>query len=432
MPHITLPTYYQIPFLHHPYPKKQKKWQTTLSVSGLHTWATRSYGDKERKIALFDYARPIQLTRLGLNLENLTNNTTYPKTYEYWGPGKPFANPTLTLTDDDGQLSVKGAFHNTQVTINLKQVLPSNFYIFASVPFREVKAHKISYELLGAQTINTVDMQDFVDKKLPDILAEHNIKPLTDVYKSSGVADASCALGWWGKTSNKKGPIQSIQGSAQASFILPTGTPDIDHALAIPYGHGKNLGFGFEVMAEASLKSFISIGIQAHGYIFLKKDRTMHLKTDKDQQGLAILEKARVSYDKGSVWDLAGYVAFDKFVDGLSIIIGYSLAEEDTTSIHVLDENFLKTARENAITNNNDPSKTSVPFINPDDIANRDKRFDGWQAQTVHAAITYQLTDQSSFSPILAFEYSYPISGKHRFCTESFGGTFGVSFSLSL
>lgn len=424
----TVPMFYQSPFIHQPYSSDPTKWSPTIAATLQHSYAHKAFNQHQDKGALFDLIGTTKLTHLGLNLENV-NQTTMPRTYHYWFNNGPFSDPTTyTLSDDDGLLSIKGAFHSTQATFILKQNLPWNLYFLASLPIREVKIQKVSYQLQGAKTINNVDMQAFVDTDLPLILKENGLSSLTEPYKKSGLTDTQCALGWFGKTNNKKGIVKSIQGSVQANVILPiTADQGIDYPLSVPLGHNKHLGFGLQATLEATVRNILSVGIQATAHTFLKGDEPLRLKTQKDQQGVFVLQKSFVNFDPGAIWNIVGYLAFDQFVKNLSLMFGYSFTQQENSLVEVEDANYLKTLRKNA------DGSMAKPFVSQDDYANSDKRFLGWTTQTLHASLSYQFSAFSdhNIQPLLAIEYIYPVAGKHSFATESFGGTLGISFSLS-
>src|SRR5207249_6351921 len=90
-----LPVFYRAPFFQTEATQKIKNWTTVLSARVGFGDTSDSFDNDEERTALFNAQGPFNLTRLGLNVEDVTM-ADKPTTFTYWGPNGAFENPNPT------------------------------------------------------------------------------------------------------------------------------------------------------------------------------------------------------------------------------------------------------------------------------------------------------------------------------------------------
>jgi hypothetical protein len=128
--------------------------------------------------------------------------------------------------------------------------------------------------------------------------------------------------------------------------------------------------------------------------------------------------------DTGSLWDIGCYARLG-YRNGGSLLVGYTYASQEHTSLTVRDNNFLETY----VKTQKDLNKS----VNINNLVNSDERLRGWKAQMLHCALIYkgQAGENSTVEPMVSIEYSYPITGKYLFYAPMLAGTLGFSVNLN-
>ncbi len=426
-----LPMLYRAPMFQTDPSPKIKKWTTSLAVQVGSGDTRKSFNVHEDKTSLFNAHGAFDIVRLGTGIEDITSK---PVTNAYWGAGGHFADLT-GLGANDGKVEVGGHFRTTEWDFILQQNLFWGFYVHAFLPYKDVKIDQIGTRNLGAANVKGVNITNFMNNDLPAILKENGFtsKSFYDRFKKSDCGDLVLSVGWQDYKDYMKGLVTAMGGVAQASVIVPTASDqDINQIFSIPLGYYGSVGFIGRGSAELTLWNILTIGAQIGGIVFLEDDRDFRLKTDKDQNGWLILQKAHGRLDLGSVWDIGGYAKFDKIVRGFSVAIGYSFTKQEETRIHVKDDNYLKTVIQNA----NPPEKPwdayytqNVVLVSQDDYANSDSRLVGWETQTLHFVAEYDASIHLKkwWGPFIRVQYSYPIYGKYSWASDFVAGKLGIS-----
>lgn len=455
-----LPVFYRAPFFQTEATQKIKDWTSVISVRVGYGLTSDSFDNDEERTGLFNAQGPFDLTRLGLNVEGITQPTiTKPKTAAYWEAGRPFAKPNPTQADPttfaypNGRVQFDGDFSTIEGDLTLKQNLCWGFYAHLYVPYKQLKIENITTTILGTPSVNGVDMNDFIKNKLPGILDENGLETATDKkgkkilatsFEDTGFGDVALSVGWQGYIKKLCGFLTSFGGLVQAGVVIPVAEKqDPDAIFSLPLGYNEHTGIVSRLAVEAGIWDTFVLGVQAGSLIFFKNDRDIYLKTDKGQTGWIFLQKAHVKEDLGSIWDVAGYAKMNIAVKGLDILVGYSFTRQEATTLQVEDDNYLKTAREKIITqltnnNSNNPvhigtDGPNIMFISQDDFANSDARLSGWETQTVHFLARYDMSAavKGCWGPLFQIEYNYPVWGKRSWATDVIAGTLGFTISLN-
>ncbi|MFH1832089.1 MAG: hypothetical protein ABH827_04800 [bacterium] len=434
-----LPVFYRAPFFRsiHDAPSD---WKTQATIR-LGTGDTRQgWGLDDHHGALFSIYGATDVTQLGFGLEDLA---TKPITNNYWkkngtfNPDAPVdpSNP-LNLKNKDGQVAFSGKLKVDDIALTVKQTIFSGFYIQAYLPVRRIKIDQVTATNLGAPTIaGGIVMADFLTTAdgLPEILRENGYASFTtfkeSVFKKTETPEFLLSVGWQGQGDQEFGIVDKVRGFMQAGIIVPTGEKKNEDLLfAIPIGYNKFWGVNCQLGAEVAFWKFVVLGASAGTTMFFSEVRDIRMKTNSAQTGWFMLGKGMSKVDQGSMWDLTGYVKADHVVADLSFIAGYSFNRQEDTQLHVKDDKFLSTyvAQQRAL----------VPpvLVSKDSIVNSDKRLRGWNQHVLHLMAEYSAGPdaKSWFSPIVRFEYSYPIAGRRAFATDMLAGTLGLQVQWAI
>lgn len=463
---------YRASFLQSEPDKQDDDWRSSLSVRFGMGDSTQAFDGHEEKTELFNAHGAFDLTKLGLNLQGislppaaglpLTIPITLPKTNAYYGVSGPFSPTNQQIIDRDptnGRVVFSGRFKTTELDVQLKQNLMWGLYAHIYVPLLERKVDRIAFKNIGPAVVNTpngnVNIDDFMTGSkteavrggLPALLKENGFSStnITNPFKQSGIGDVCASLGWQGYADCQEGIISSVGGMVQFGGVFPT-SPNLsqDIVFAVPLGYDNHIGVVMRSALEAGLWRIVTVGGQAGVTIFFRDKKDLRMRTYNfesviddngtqvlGQNGLIVLGKGHADTDKGQIWDLAGYLKFDQFIDGFEVIFGYSYTKSQITRLSVEDSVFLDNVVQNAL--NVDNSTTLVGsfgrnnrFISKDAIVNTDSRLSGWESQVLHFVAQYCYSGKM-ISPLIRVEYDYPFLGKYTLATDMISGTLGVS-----
>lgn len=455
-----LPVFYRAPFLQPEATQKTQNWTTVLLARVGYGSTSDSFNQSEDKTALFNDYGPFDLTRLGIGIEGLGVGGDKPVTTSYWGPGAVWANPPNNGNDSNfaypkGRVEFSGRFTTTEGNLIWQQNLLWGFYTHLYIPYKDLKITNITPKNVGPAQVAGENMNDFITNDLPTILKENGLNITTKVvggvkvdaletsFKKNGIGDIAFSLGWHGYKQKLCGVISSCGGFVQSGVLIPVAAKqDPNSIFSLPLGYNEHWGVVSRLAFEAEIWEMFSIGLQAGSLIFFKNDRDLYLKTDKLQTGWILLQKAHVKEDLGSMWDAGAYVKANLMVKGFDVLVGYSFSKQDRTILQVRDDNYLKTALQNLANQLNTPTLAPVHigtdgpniiFISQDDYANSDVRQGGWEIQTIHFMMRYDMSaaTKGCWGPLFQIEYNYPMWGKHSWATDIFAGTLGFTVSFN-
>ncbi len=404
--------------------RRQKDWTTTLAVRYGEGETRSAFKNNQRKSSLLNLYEPIDLLTLGHGIEDITSKT---ETNNFWGTGKPFAPGATRLEENDGRVGLLGKIKARELGVTIKQGIFSGFYAKAHVPIREVKIDEISTKNLGQADVNGVIIDDFVKNDLPKILRENGFEKFESFekehFKETLVSEFLIAAGWQGRGWGSFGPIDWVQGFVQAGVTVPVGGKKNEDKLSeIPLGYNDFWGFNGQVAVELGLWDILIFGVHAGATIFLNAERTIRMRTNKEQDGWIVLDKGRAKIENGTIWNVTGYLRGDRIIQGLSLVAGYSYTKQERTTLNLNDDKFLQTFVDAEF------AKNPPRFASKDEIINTDKRYRNWDHHTVHLMAEYDTSVHiKSYAPFVRVEYSYPILGRRTLTTDMVAGTAGIS-----
>ncbi len=440
-----LPVFYRAPFFQ-AFHDQQPDWTTQLSVRFGAGHSRSGWNHGEHKTSFLNMYGPTDLTRLGLGLEF---SDKAPKTKEYWGTtGNVFLKDENLkgMSGDDGKLAIEGKLKVYDLGFTVKQSIFSGFYVQAYIPVRRAKLEELKVKNLGSEVLKDKDgsdflnVNDFVEGKntydnagLPVVLKENKFAFENfekSHFKETTVPDVMLSVGWQGKGSENFGYIDLIRGFMQAGIIAPmSGRKNEDLLFSIPLGYNDFWGFNAQASAEVALWKIV-VGAHAGVNVFLPSSRVVRMKTDPDQSGWTVLGKARAKVDKGTMWNVSGYVKAHQIYEGLSVLVGYTYVHQEDADLLVKDGSFLNSVVEAGKTK--DPTKPV--YISKEGIVNSDQRFRNWNQQTIHVLAEYnaRVHTDSWFAPMVRVEYACPVVGKRSGSVDMLAGTLGVQITWDI
>ena len=377
--------------------------------------ATSALDDAGQTTSAFSGHGPIRFKNW-----STANFETTSKTYTFLN------NPVVTGEDvDDGTSSkiggraiIDGKAEFKQATIKLKHVIDSGLFAEIKIPFRMLRSGEYSFKAEPGSTTKTA-LLDVLNEKnstlFTDLLAEQGYEPLSSEFSANGLSDVVVGGGWQGQEFYQDYFLHRVSGQLQAGIIAPTSQisqPQKEYLFSLPMGHNEHFGVEAHGALEVELSPYIAFGGTAMSQVFFRQSRTMKVKTDKEQNGPLFLSSQIIAksttgtkeakIDKGSTWNVAGYLRFGIPKFGINGLVGYSYHSNEKT-------NLLQTERQQKNNGGHPPQ----PLHNS--IINSDRQLEEWNQHVISGAILVEplISEDRTFRPRIEFSYHHPVAGKH-------------------
>jgi hypothetical protein len=414
-------------------------WATTLGVTGGHATAHDSFDGKGNKVPLFSLHGPMNLASMGSGLNNTDSSKENTKTW--YGTGSPFATPaTLVINPLDTHIDIAGKLQASEINLFAEQGLPWGIFAKINVPLKRLALKELKAKNKGLPIVQGVDIDQAIQAGglLSQIAQEQGLIYSYDDYTKSGVGDATVSLGWHGSTDGVMPLFELLRGYLLGGAVVPTSAKqDINRVFDIPLGFNNHFGFYGRGGAELTIFSLLNLGFNAGATIFLPNDRVMRLVSGSNQTGPMMLVRANASEDLGSVWDVGAYARWDSKLTGISLLFGYSLTKQETTTLHVKDSLYLHDAQTAAIAAltasvNTLGGRTTLNVFNEDRVANSASVCHGFEMQTLHikAAFDTRKVLKGNYGAIVSVSYDYPVAGKRVMVGPMLSGSGAIQVKL--
>lgn len=380
-------------------------WITYVDALYTEVATRKTWDSHENRTELFNSHGPFDLRKLAVNLEDLD---CYPKTKAY------STGPIPSLTN--GNAIFGGRLKLEEFDITLQQNLFWGLYLQGILPIRKVTIKDINYCVCSSS--ESTALTNFIENDLDDILCEYGIQPLKTNFDSKVYSDPLISVGWHGSCEFPTGMVTGLRGYVQGGVIIPTASRiDPNLVFSVPVGiNNEHWAFNARGNVHALLWKKLAVGVNAGATIFLKERYDQRMTTSTLQNGYIILEMGRATTDRGSQWDVTGYVKAERVIGGLSALIGYSYTQQERTTLSLRDDCFLKTAKEHNV------------IENKDEVINSNKLLDEWYQHVIHSYIEYDFGAHSVHVPSINVRlfYDIPFSAKNSFAKELWGGLLGL------
>ena len=114
--------------------------------------------------------------------------------------------------------------------------------------------------------------------------------------------------------------------------------------------------------------------------------------------------------ERGALWAAGGYIKFDHFVQGLSLLFGYSFVSKNRDEVTPCDVDKFNVS-----------------------IANSDSSLFNWKMHTLNFIIEYDFAQEDKVvGPRLAAFYNLVVGGKRIFTTGIGGGNVGIELAWDI
>lgn len=424
---LDVPVFYRAPLFQGQPASSNENWAIFLKAHYAQASTRKAWDLHSNHVSLFSTHGFFDVGKLGLNLENLASK---PVTNDFWGTGGHFQNGPEVPVEFTGKFRVQ------EFDLTWRQNIMAGFFAQVYFPIKWLRLDQINFINRGKDSVNGVNIEDFLNNNLDPILEENGLMPIKTVFKKSGVSDLVVSAGWQSQTCTDVGFIDSIVGQLQLGVLIPlAGKRDINRVFSLSRGHDQFLGALGRANLEVALWKYLHLGVNAGALIFFYEERMERVTTSKNQQGWIVLEKAKVKKDQGSIWDVQLYVQGYRLIGGLSALVGFSYTTQERTDLSVRDDNYLKTFIDDQKSGGATANTPPFPVIvSQNDIANANKLLAQWEQYTIHFLVEYDVrahTD-SSFAPKLSFAYDWSMYGRRAFQADMIGGSveFQIQFNF--
>jgi hypothetical protein len=370
----------------------EKKKLTTLDLY-LFGGNTRCSRNKESKKApLLDIWGPQKLQNLSQNLPFLDPNNFLDQIL--------INLKNLPQYQNSATLSYGAMFDLFEMYIDFYQNIVKGFFIHMQLPIRVIKLDNIKYHDKYSKKQNTipVEWQLFLNN-YQQILNHFNVNHCS--IHSADQGDFTLSVGWAQNYENTE-YIDFIDTTVEFGALFPTGRKKNPFFLFdIPSGYDGHWAFYADWRASIGLYDWLTIGTFINGLFFFDRAKTKLVST----AGTTIIKLARahVIEKRGTLWMPGLYIKADHFIDGFSLLFGYSYTKKETDRLFSCDNNF------------------------PNHLINKDKSLKGFKMHTLQSIISYDFASEvCPYAPHIGFFIIIPLSGKYIFNLYTGGALIGL------
>lgn len=385
-------------------PRFEKSWLTSLdiSVGAGSTHSSRNFNNETASL---------------LNLHG-------PHNFQKLAEGVPNKNPNnpldlilinLALEPSRnwfGNMIYNGKFTVVETNIMLTHNFASGFFSQIQFPVRLMKLQDISRCDISPKgpacpNKDNIWWQAFLDN-FDAILARYCLT--INCFNNTSIGDAALLIGW-AHNHEETEILDFVDVTFKTGILLPTGRErDIKNPFDIANGYDGHYAIPLSLDTAFGLYEWLNIGFHLNTLIFFDKTKTVHMKTSLAQNGFVKLARGQASINRGSLWDIGAYLKADHIARGLSVLAGYSFAQQDPIKITPCDINLFDSS-----------------------IVNSDRTLNGYKMHVVHFIAEYDFTqEEMRWGPRVGLFYNLQVGGKNVFKTNMAGGLFGLDISWAL
>jgi hypothetical protein len=383
-------------------PRLAKNWLTSFDFSvGFGSTHTGRNG-LSHKVPLLDIYGIADMQAIGISL-----------------PGKNLSTPqdiVLTqlslLASNDGfaHFSFGAQFKVLEVNLCFSQNLTCGFFWQAHLPIRRLDITDIvqtdlsPIECSNGPNINTPAWQSFLALS-QSIFAKYGLT--VGPISHSGIGDLSILTGWTNNYEETQ-EIDFFDTTFRIGVLFPTGRKkNINEAFDIANGYNGHYAVPISLDFAVGWYDWFTMGVHFGAMPFLKKKQELRLKTDCLQAGLIQLARGEADVVPGTIWETNAYMIADHVICGLSILLGYSFALQNNTTITPVDLVLFDTA-----------------------LVNTDETFLQWKMHTINLIVDWDFSSyERPCAPHFGIFYNFVIGGQRIFDTNVGGIEAGVNLA---
>lgn len=324
-------------------------------------------------------------------------------------------NPSIIKDDGKrGNIAFAGKYSGMNVNVNGSYVLPfkeipGQFDVRFYVP---VVAKKISDVTFTDLTVDDTSLENSTVKKVLTDNLIANAKSFGNLdlsaWEKVGLGDIAILLGWCNDYSQDKEFLKNVTLHAKAGLSLPTGAQrDEDKAFSMALGRDGSVGLPIGMGMGLDFVHHIRAGIDVDFLVLFDKTREMRLKTHDLQTGFLLMNKGRVTHERGLLWQFHLFLQAYRFVNGFSVGVDYQFVKQDNDRLNP---------------RNNDFSFSLVNSVGS---------LKEWNVHNILFRAHYDFVQDShdvAIAPQVGFFYKLPVAGKNVIDTHTIGGQLVLNF----
>jgi len=328
-----------------------------------------------------------------------------------YGPSKTAARTPPNKCPEVPPITGKFSIH--ELHINWRQNFASGFFGDIHLPIRSMEIKDIGFidrsPATGSFSQQTAEWIR-VKNNLNALLSDYGINAYNTKWEETDTGDLSLYLGWQHVDYESFDFLKFLSTTIRAGLLFPTGSKDeTNYAFSLPNGYNGHWGIPVRFDLSVGASHWLTIGAHVGSTFFFDQTFNRRMKTHIKQNGWIKLAEGKAKVDKGTLWDIGGFVKFDHFVEGLSAMIGYTFNAREDDELSPRDKNTF-----------------------PDDsIVNSDSVLKSWHSHVIHLLAEYDFgvhMEDSNWAPHLGLFYDFPVDGEKIFDTDMIGGNLGFHF----
>ena len=387
-------------------PRLEKSWLSTVEFAVFTGSTSRGKNAKTSTVPVFDIYGTYNMRLLGSGVPNkdITNTAD-------------LALINLANTPANGcyaNLSFPGSFKVLEGALNIEQNFAHGMFVQFYIPFRKFNISPQHFIDLspavtdGPTNVNTPEWQEFL-AQFNTILSNYDLNICK--VKVTGIGAVSAELGW---TLNYQEAelLDFVDLTIKSGVLLGTGTEkNENYVFDISTGYDRHFGFPISLDISFGLYDWFTAGVHGGAIGFLDKNKNIRMKTDINQSGMIKLAQGNARVSLGAIWDIGLFAKADHMADLISLIIGYTFAQQQNTTLCP----------------QNCPGENTIFQT---EIVNCDSMYKGWQMNTINFLAELDFTKEDRrFGPRVGFIYNANAGGKRVFKNNTIGGYAGIDVS---
>ncbi len=396
-------------------PRIDRNYMSTFDLF-LQAGSTHKGWDKNHhKVPLFDIYGTNNMHELGVGVpdKDLTNPLDLILTQLSLTPSRCTTSlDSCKTVHEFATYSICGEFSILEAIISIIQNWKHGFFFHLHMPFRRLKVSNLTFCDISptdnvCPNINTPIWQTFKNN-LDSILSRYGLSRAA--YCDTTIGDMTALVGWT-HSFQKTEVLDFVDTTFKLGIVIPSGDEkNENYVFSIPSGYNKHLGVVIDADFAFGAFDWFTLGGHFNALVFADKTRTVRMKTGLYQSGFIKLAKDKANEENGTMWQAGAYIKADHFVQGLSLLFGYSYVSKNRDILTPCDSEKY-----------------------PPSTVNTDEMLFDWNMHTINFWLEYDFSKENAlFGPRVALYYNRPVGGKRVFTTDIFGADFGLDIAWKL
>lgn len=387
-------------------PRQNKNWLTTVNVDLSGGGAKKGKNGSKTTVNALNIYGNQEISRLMNGTITPTGMTTAQEIVD--NAFRAAGNPGPAVAGDS-LIAFDGKFSSFDFSLCATQNFTYGFFGRLVVPVtqRNVKEVAISNTVASAsrQTDATWVAQL---NNLATTLAPYNLTFADE--KSTDIGDVELHLGWT-YNENSSQLFDFLDATIQVGISTGSGKKkDENKVFSLPAGYDGHVGIPVSFDCGVGFYEWINISGHVGGTFFVKKTKTMRMKTSASQNGFIQLGLGEAKRDLGNLFDVGVCLKADHIAGGLSVAVGYNYTAQKATTLTPTDTVNFSAA-----------------------TASSNEKLQSWNVHAIHACAEYDFSKEGhTYHPTLGVHYNRSVAGKRAFKGYAVGGSAGLNITWKI